>query len=131
MWALPPSHNEAQPRVHPKDEACIRGTEVLEQNPRETEPRGGGGVEVQGPRWRRGWRAAWGEPQGSAKHQDAAAFRWDQGLRGQEGGGRHRMMGLRAREHRGGGAGWAAPKPWRGLRRPPQLTVAEGNGGQV
>ena len=41
------------------------------------------------------------------------------------------MMGLRAREHHGGGAGWAAPKPWRGLKRPPQRALAEGNGGQA
>ena len=88
-------------------------------------------MEVQGLRWRRGWRAAWGEPRGSAQHQDAAAFRGDQGLRGQEGGGQRGMMGLRAREHHGGGAGWAAPKPWRGLKRPPQRALAEGNGGQA
>lgn len=96
--------------MHPEDEAHIQGPEVLEQNPRETEPRGGGGVKEQGLRWQRGWWAAWGEPRrsakhrGNAKHWEAAAFRWDQGLHGKGGGGQCQMVGLRAggqraREH--------------------------------
>lgn len=110
LWVLLPSRNQAQPRVHPEDEACIQGPKVLEQNPREMEPCGGGGVEVQGLRWRRGWCAAWGKPwgsvkhRGSAKHREAAVFRWDQGLRGKGGGGQCQIVGLRAggqraREH--------------------------------
>ena len=76
LWAFPPSRNHAQPRVHPEDEACIQGPEVLEQNPREMEPCGGGSVEVQGLQWRRGWWAAWGESWRSAKHRGSAKH-WD------------------------------------------------------